>query len=87
MIVKDRPDPSLARRAPGLPPALMIGFQAGQALSFALGKPFIGINHHEAHLYSPWIRSGRAECYQIEPNVSLIVSGGKKRTISVDQTM
>ena len=22
-----------------------------------MGKPFIGINHHEAHLYSPWIGS------------------------------
>jgi N6-L-threonylcarbamoyladenine synthase len=31
--------------------------KAAQAFAFALDKPFIGINHHEAHLYSPWIVS------------------------------
>ena len=41
----------------GLGIALLIGFKAAQAAAFALDKPFIGINHHEAHLYSPWIRS------------------------------
>src|SRR5487761_2379359 len=46
-----------ATQGPGLPNALMIGFKAAQAVAFALGKPFIGINHHEAHLYSPWIQN------------------------------
>jgi N6-L-threonylcarbamoyladenine synthase len=35
--------------------ALLVGFKAAQSMAFALQKPFIGINHHEAHLYSPWI--------------------------------
>jgi len=65
-----------ATQGPGLPPALAMGFQAGQALAFSLGAKFIGINHHEAHLYSPWIRNGAAEFDQFAPNVSLIVSGG-----------
>jgi N6-L-threonylcarbamoyladenine synthase len=43
------------RQRPGLGIALLIGFKAAQAVAFALNKPFIGINHHEAHLYSPWI--------------------------------
>ena len=46
-----------ATQGPGLPSALMVGFKAGQALAFTLRRPFIGIHHHEAHLYSPWIRS------------------------------
>jgi N6-L-threonylcarbamoyladenine synthase len=41
-------------------------------MAYSLRKPFIGINHHEAHLYSPWI--GDFDAFQ--PNVSLIVSGG-----------
>ncbi|HUC84479.1 MAG TPA: tRNA (adenosine(37)-N6)-threonylcarbamoyltransferase complex transferase subunit TsaD [Candidatus Acidoferrales bacterium] len=45
-----------ATQGPGLAIALLIGFKAGQAVAFALNKPFIGINHHEAHLYSPWIQ-------------------------------
>ena len=48
-------DAIAATQGPGLPNALLVGFKAAQACAFALGKPFIGINHHEAHLYSPWI--------------------------------
>lgn len=65
-------DAVAATRGPGLPTALLVGFRAAQAIAFALRKPFIGINHHEAHLYSPWI--GDFDAFQ--PNVSLIVSGG-----------
>lgn len=65
-------DAVAATQGPGLPTALLVGFKAAQAMAFALHKPFIGINHHEAHLYSPWIGDFAA----FQPNVSLIVSGG-----------
>jgi N6-L-threonylcarbamoyladenine synthase len=65
-------DAVAATQGPGLPTALLVGFKAAQAIAFALRKPFIGINHHEAHLYSPWIGDFAA----FQPNVSLIVSGG-----------
>ena len=48
-------DAVAATQGPGLPMALLIGFKAAQAMAFALRKPFVGVNHHEAHLYSPWI--------------------------------
>ena len=48
-------DAAAATRGPGLPGALMVGLKAAQAMAFALRKPFLGIHHHEAHLYSPWI--------------------------------
>ncbi|MEI6195772.1 MAG: hypothetical protein WCS42_15740 [Verrucomicrobiota bacterium] len=58
-------DAVAATQGPGLPNALLVGFKAAQAVAFALGKPFIGINHHEAHLYSPWISNVRpASCRQ-----------------------
>jgi len=69
-------DAVAATQGPGLPNALLAGFKAGQALAFALERPFIGINHHEAHLYSPWIVGSAAEFSAFQPNVSLIVSGG-----------
>jgi N6-L-threonylcarbamoyladenine synthase len=50
-------DAVAATQGPGLPTALLVGFKAAQAIAFALHKPFMGIHHHEAHLYSPWIRS------------------------------
>lgn len=74
-----------ATQGPGLPNALMIGFKAAQAMAFALRKPFVGVNHHEAHLYSPWI-SGEpphADFESFQPNVSLIVSGGHTMLVHV----
>src|SRR5436309_2929857 len=43
-------DAIAATQGPGLPNALLIGFKAGQGIAFALQKPFLGVNHHEAHL-------------------------------------
>lgn len=78
-------DAIAATRGPGLPSALMIGLKAAQALAFALRTPFIGINHHEAHLYSPWISGtpSRANFEILEPNISLIVSGGHTMLVHV----
>ncbi len=50
-------DAVAATQGPGLPMALLVGLKVAQAVAFALRKPFIGIHHHEAHLYSPWIGS------------------------------
>ncbi len=67
-----------ATRGPGLPSALLVGLRAAQALAFSLRRPFLGVHHHQAHLYSPWItgQPPRADFARFEPNVSLIVSGG-----------
>ncbi len=69
-------DAVAATQGPGLPNALLVGLKAAQAAAFALNKPFIGINHHEAHLYSPWITGTTADFAAFQPNISLIVSGG-----------
>ncbi len=71
---------------PGLPQALMIGARTAQAMAFALRKPFFGIHHHEAHLYSPWIAGQPpvADFASFQPNVSLIVSGGHTMLVFVE---
>src|SRR6185436_9488122 len=71
----------------GLPNALMVGLKAGQALAFAIERPFVGINHHEAHLYSPWVSGEprRADFSSFEPNVSLIASGGHTMLVHVKE--
>ena len=78
-------DAVAATQGPGLPNALLVGFKAAQAMAFALGKPFIGINHHEAHLYSPWIscEPAVADFSKFQPNLSLIVSGGHTMLVLV----
>lgn len=78
-----------ATRGPGLPNALMIGLRAGQAMAYALRKPFYGIHHHEAHLYSAWIKGQppRACFEQFQPSVSLIVSGGHTLLVHVEKEL
>ena len=78
-------DAVAATQGPGLPSALLIGFQAAQSLAFVLQKPFLGIHHHEAHLYSPWISGDppAADFESFQPNVSLIVSGGHTLLVHV----
>jgi N6-L-threonylcarbamoyladenine synthase len=74
-----------ATQGPGLPNALLVGLRAGQAIAFALDRPFFGIHHHEAHLYSPWIIGSplHADFTDFEPHVSLIVSGGHTLLVHV----
>jgi N6-L-threonylcarbamoyladenine synthase len=82
-------DAVAATRGPGLPNALQIGFKAAQAFAFVLRKPFLGINHHEAHLYSPWISGEplQANFSIFQPNVSLIVSGGHTMLVHVSEEL
>jgi tRNA N6-adenosine threonylcarbamoyltransferase len=84
-VAPDQLDAVVATRGPGLPSALLVGFKAAQAMAFALRKPFLGVHHHEAHLYSPWIGDNPAalDLSTFEPNVSLIVSGGHTMLVHV----
>jgi len=84
-VTTDRLEAVAATQGPGLPNALMIGLKAAQAVAFVLRRPFLGIHHHEAHLYSPWV-SGQpptADFAAFQPNVSLIVSGGHTLLVHV----
>ncbi len=78
-----------ATQGPGLPPALMVGYQAAQHMAFALGMPLLGVQHHEAHLYSPWIHpeEARLETEAFEPHISLVVSGGHTMLVWVRAPM
>jgi N6-L-threonylcarbamoyladenine synthase len=80
-------DAIAATQGPGLPAALLVGLKAGQAMAYAARKPFIGIHHHEAHLFSPWIVDNRADLNAFEPNLSLIVSGGHTLLVHVESEL
>lgn len=78
-VALDQIDAVAATYGPGLASSLLIGLNAGKGIAFATSKPFIAINHMEAHLYSPVMTDLGAL-----PMVSLIVSGG--HTILVHAT-
>jgi len=59
---------------PGLVGSLLVGVNVAKGMAFARGKPLVGINHIEGHIYSLWLTETDVE---IEfPIVTLVVSGG-----------
>ena len=71
-------DAFAATAGPGLASSLMIGAAAAKGLAIGQGKPYLGINHLEGHLLSPFF-GGKGN---IRPAIGLIVSGG--HTLLVD---
>jgi N6-L-threonylcarbamoyladenine synthase len=61
-----------ATRGPGLLTSLLVGYSAAKGLAIGLGKPFIGVNHLEGHLLSPFLLGTDRP----SSSVGLIVSGG-----------
>lgn len=60
-------------RGPGLASSLMIGLSFGKALALAANKPWIGVNHLEGHIFSPFLAQNRLPQ---KSHIALIVSGG-----------
>ncbi|RKY35851.1 MAG: tRNA (adenosine(37)-N6)-threonylcarbamoyltransferase complex transferase subunit TsaD [Candidatus Omnitrophota bacterium] len=58
--------------SPGLVGALFVGLCFAKALSYGLGKPFIGVNHINAHMFAPFLDAQEPEF----PFIGLVVSGG-----------
>ncbi len=73
-------DAVAAVRGPGLAGALLVGVSAAKAISIATGRPYVGVHHHEAHLYAAMIEDPLLE----PPLVTLIVSGGHTLLIAMD---
>jgi N6-L-threonylcarbamoyladenine synthase len=70
-----------ATRGPGLLTSLLVGYSAAKGLAIAVDRPFIGVNHLEGHLLSPFFGGmdgpGRS--------VNLIVSGGHTLLIEMER--
>ena len=69
-----------AVHGPGLAGALLIGVCAAKAIALATGCPYIGVNHHEAHIYAALLDDPALE----PPFVTLIVSGGHTLLVSME---
>lgn len=71
-ILPSRVDAVAATAGPGLIGALLVGVSAAKSLALAWDRPFIGVNHLEAHLYAGLLDDPSLEF----PLVVLLVSGG-----------
>ncbi len=77
-VALDDVDAFAATSGPGLASSLMIGAATAKGLALGAGKPYLGVNHLEGHLLSPFFGTAA----EIGPAVGLVVSGG--HTLLVD---
>jgi N6-L-threonylcarbamoyladenine synthase len=78
-VSKEQVQGVAATFGPGLAGALLVGLTFGKALSYGLRIPFVGVNHMEGHLYSPFL----SEEVPVYPFLSLVVSGGHTMLVEV----
>ena len=64
-------------QGPGLAGALLVGISFAKALSFALEKPLIAVNHLEGHIHAVLLEQRQSERGELLfPVLALVVSGG-----------
>jgi N6-L-threonylcarbamoyladenine synthase len=66
---------------PGLIGPLLIGLNTAKALAFGLNKPFIGVNHIEAHLYAAMMSLEQPLGF---PCLGAVLSGGHTSLVRIN---
>jgi len=63
---------------PGLAGSLLVGINTAKTIAWVHGKPLVGVNHLEGHVYAAWLLDpGQDERPEpVFPLVALVVSGG-----------
>lgn len=64
---------------PGLVGALLVGLSYGKALSYALNKPLVGVNHIQGHIAANYITHKDLK----PPFLCVLISGGNTQIINV----
>ncbi|HAY61655.1 MAG TPA: tRNA (adenosine(37)-N6)-threonylcarbamoyltransferase complex transferase subunit TsaD [Acidaminococcaceae bacterium] len=75
----ERIDAVAVTYGPGLVGALLVGLSAAKALAWAAGKPLIGVNHLEGHVFANFLNDPDLE----PPFLALVVSGGHTALLKV----
>ena len=70
---------------PGLSSSLLVGLSSAKALAVRLGKPLVGINHLEAHIYSVLLEHSAEFAAGVFPILALIVSGAHTCIVRVER--
>lgn len=71
-VTSDEIDLIAVAKGPGLIGPLLIGLNCAKTLSLAWNKPYIGVNHVEAHLYASMMSNQNFSF----PSLGVVVSGG-----------
>jgi len=73
---------------PGLPGALLIGFNAARGLAFGRGLPLIPVDHIEGHVAANWLPQqvgGEPTVPPELPALALVVSGGHTELLLMEE--
>jgi len=65
-------------QGPGLAGSLVVGVNMAKGLSLATGKPLIGVNHLEGHIYSSWLYPANTTPHE-PPRFSAVSLAGFRR--------
>lgn len=79
-IQKQEIDLIAVAKAPGLVGGLLIGVEAAKGLAMALNKPFVGVNHVEAHMYAAMM-----DHEPVFPSLGVVLSGGHTLLVKIDK--
>lgn len=79
-VQKEEIDLISVAKGPGLIGALLIGLNCAKALSAAWQKPFVGVNHVEAHLYAAMMPLKTLSF----PALGVVVSGGHTFLVRIE---
>ena len=73
---------------PGLAGSLISGLNTAKGLSLSLGKPLVGVNHIEGHIYASWLIADRVDTPDEQPGfpiACLVASGGHTDLILMER--
>ena len=79
-ITFDEIDAITPTYGPGLVGALLVGVSYGKALSYAIQKPLVGVNHIQGHIAANYITHKELE----PPFLCVLISGGNTQIIDVE---
>ncbi|MDD3739960.1 MAG: tRNA (adenosine(37)-N6)-threonylcarbamoyltransferase complex transferase subunit TsaD [Bacteroidales bacterium] len=72
-------------KGPGLLGSLLVGSSFAKALSVAISKPLIGVNHLHGHIFTHFLRNKKEQDFKAKfPYLCLLVSGGHTQIIRVN---
>jgi N6-L-threonylcarbamoyladenine synthase len=82
----DSVDAIAVTQGPGLAGALLVGISYAKALSFALDKPLIAVNHLEGHIHAVLLEERQKGNRELQfPVLALVVSGGHTHLYLAEQ--
>lgn len=82
----DELDAVAATAGPGLPGALLVGFNAARGIAYARDLPLIPVDHIEGHVRANWLEHGPGVVVPPLPALALVVSGGHTELLLMDRT-